>query len=136
MTQKKNNMEDTHQEIFLSPESHFTHQQLKILTRLIRKEVMAQTSQIAQDMADAIVNLQKQLGALQPTPDQLATQIHAVVDPQLTALNTALAAVQATEGTDETDIANLVTAVSEFTAAFKPPAAAIPPSVSSGAASS
>jgi hypothetical protein len=73
-------------------------------------------------MTAAIATLQTDLGATAPTADQIATQVHTIVDPEIATLNTQLAAIAASESDDAAKIADVTAAVTAFTTAFAPAA--------------
>lgn len=81
-------------------------------------------SELSDKMLAAIETLKTDLAGSAPTDEQIAAQIHAVVDPQIATLTEAVARFDASETKDEAAIADLQGAVTAFTDAFAPAAPA------------
>jgi hypothetical protein len=77
-------------------------------------------SQLTDQMTAALATLNTKLSAAGVTTDEVTTQIHTVVDPLVADLNTKFTAITSSEADDATKIADLTTAVTEFTTAFAP----------------
>jgi hypothetical protein len=87
------------------------------LKNYIRREIM---SQLTDQMTVAVENLKAQLAGSVPTSEQIAAQIHAIIDPQVAGLQSTIDAITAGEKDDATKIADINAALTEFTSTFAP----------------
>jgi hypothetical protein len=54
------------------------------------------------------------------TPDAVTAQIHSIVDPQISNLNSTITSITSSEADDASKIADITAALGEFTTAFAP----------------
>ncbi len=83
-------------------------------------------SELTDGMTAALANLESKLTSGGVTIDQVTTQVHTVVDPQIADLNSKLAAITASDADSAAKLADLTAAVTQFTTAFAPAATPAP----------
>ena len=103
----------------------------EILKLYIRDTIM---SLLQDQMPAALAELKAELGATAPTADQITTQVHAIIDPQITDLKTNIETILASEKDDAGKIADLTAVANQFITAFTPTAPVTTGSTSTPAA--